>query len=92
MRIRLYGLLREAAERKTAVDVDVFEGDTVGSLLERLVTTYPRMRPLLFERPGVLFRHVMIVKNGRDIRHADGLNTPVQPDDDMAVFPPSAGG
>jgi len=92
MRIRLYGLLRDAAERQTAIDVDVCEGDTVGTLLERLVTKYPRMRPLLFERPGVLYRHVMIVKNGRDIRDGLGLDTPVQPDDDMALFPPSAGG
>lgn len=92
MRIRLYGLLRDAADRNTAVEMDVCEGDTVGSLLERLVARYPRMRPLLFERPGVLYRHVMIVKNGRDIRDGEGLATPIGPDDDMAVFPPSAGG
>jgi len=92
MRIRLYGLLRDAAERKTSLEVDVCEGDTVGSLLDRLVANYPRMRPLLFEGPGVLYRHVMIVINGRDIRHERGLETPVRPDDDMAIFPPSAGG
>jgi len=92
MRIRLYGLLRDAADRKTALEMDVCEGETVGSLIERLVTQYPRMRPLLFEGPGVLRRHVMVVRNGRDIRDGDGLNTPVASGDELALFPPSAGG
>lgn len=92
MRIRLYGLLRDAAERKTALEMDACEGETVSSLLERLVTKYPRMRPLLFEGPGVLRRHVMVVINGRDIRDGQGLNSPVSSGDEMAVFPPSAGG
>ena len=89
MRIRLYGLLRDAAERQIALEMDVCEGETVGSLIDRLVAKYPRMRPLLFERPGVLYRHVMIVINGRDIRHERGLETPVRPDDDMAIFRPT---
>jgi len=92
MRIRLYGLLRDAAERQIALEMDVCEGETVGSLIDRLVAKYPRMRPLLFERPGVLYRHVMIVRNGRDVRDGEGLATPVLPDDEMAIFPPSAGG
>ncbi|MBP2018908.1 molybdopterin synthase sulfur carrier subunit [Symbiobacterium terraclitae] len=92
MRIRLYGLLRDAADRRTAVEMDVCEGETVGSLLERLVAQYPRMRPLLFARPGVLLPHVMLVVNGRDVRDGRGLDTPITPEDDMAMFPPSAGG
>jgi len=92
VRIRLYGLLRDAAGRATAVQVDVCEGETVGSLLERLVTKYPRMRPLLFERPGVVVPYVMIVVNGHDVRDGQGLAEPVRLEDDMALFPPSAGG
>lgn len=92
VRIRLYNLLRDAAQRRSLVEMEVAPGDTVGSVLERLITQYPRMRPLLFARPGVLLPYVIIVKNGRDVRDSKGLEEPVGPEDELALFPPSAGG
>ena len=92
MRIRLYGLLRDAAAHASAVTVDVCEGETVGSVLERLVTQYPRMRPLLFQRPGEIAPYVMIIVNGRDVRDGRGLAGGIGPKDEVALFPPSAGG
>lgn len=92
MRIRLYGLLRDAAARTSTAALEVSPGDQVSQVLDRLVAQYPRMRPLLFERPGQLLPYVMIVVNGRDVRDGDGLATAVQPADEMAIFPPSAGG
>lgn len=92
MRIRLYGLLRDAAGRCAQVDMEVGPDDTVGSVLERLVTKYPRMRPLLFTAPGAIHPHVIIARNGLDVRDRKGLAEPVSPDDELAIFPPAAGG
>lgn len=92
MRIHLFGLLRDAAAYSSKVALEVQPGEQVGHVLERLVAQYPRMRPLLFESPGHLVPYVMIVLNGRDVRDGNGLATAVQPTDEMAVFPPSAGG
>jgi molybdopterin synthase sulfur carrier subunit len=91
MRVRLYGFLRETV--KTAwVTVAVDTGDTVGTALQRLVKQYPRLADQVFERPGVLRLYMLIAVNGRDVRDALGLETQVAPEDEMAVFPPSAGG
>jgi len=92
VRIRLYGLLRDAAGRSAQVDMEVGPGDTVGSVLERLVAKYPRMRPLLYTAPGAIHPHVLIARNGRDVRDSKGLAEPVGPDDELALFPPGAGG
>jgi molybdopterin synthase sulfur carrier subunit len=35
---------------------------------------------------------VIIMVNGRDYRHLQGLDTPLHPDDTVTLFPPIAGG
>lgn len=91
MRIRLYGLLRDAV-RATSVTVTVVPGDTAGTVLQRMVDQYPRLKDQVFERPGVLRLYMLIAVNGRDVRDSLNLETPVNPEDELAVFPPSAGG
>ena len=35
---------------------------------------------------------IIILINGRDARHLNGINTPLQPDDTVSIFPMVAGG
>lgn len=48
--------------------------------------------PALVDDRGELFLSVMILLNGRNIRLLDGLDTVVEPDDTLMLFPPSGGG
>lgn len=48
--------------------------------------------PALLDERGELFLSVMILLNGRNIRLLDGLETVVEPDDVLMLFPPSGGG
>lgn len=68
------------------------EGERVIDVLEKMVEMYPDLEEELFtnERKLKPFVHVFI--NGRNIIHADDLETVVKESDQFALFPPVAGG
>jgi len=89
--VRLYAVLRDAAGQRD-FDVELPAGAPIGELLKRLVALRPKLRGKILDRNGSLPRYLAVFVNGRDIRHLSGLETPVQPDDEVAIFPPVAGG
>ena len=50
------------------------------------------MREALMSETGDLRDHIVILKNGRPIGIFGGLNTKLENDDIIAIFPPVAGG
>jgi molybdopterin synthase sulfur carrier subunit len=91
MRIRLYATLRQTVGQRD-VDIPVEAGDTVRTVLERLLSRYPDLRPRILDEAGEPQRAVNLFLNGRMIDYLDNLNTPVQDGDELAIFPPVAGG
>ena len=89
--VRLYAGLREAAGQRDFV-VDLPAGALVGELLKRLIALRPNLDGKLLDESGRVRQYVAVFVNGRDIRHLSGLQTPVQPQDEIAIFPPVAGG
>jgi molybdopterin converting factor small subunit len=78
-RLVFFARARETAGRKS----DDIDASTLGELLERAVADY-----------GVEFGAVLEISrvwvNGDE--PTDGLNTPVGPNDEVAVLPPVSGG
>jgi molybdopterin synthase sulfur carrier subunit len=65
----------------------------LGDLLETLCCRYgPGFRRWLLEEDGRLGQMSIVLINGRDARELAGLDTPLQSDDVIALFPPVAGG
>jgi len=89
--VRLYAGLREAAGQRD-FEVDLPAGAVIGEMLKRLITLRPKLAGKLLDENGSVPRYVAVFVNGRDIRHLNGLETPVQPQDEIAIFPPVAGG
>ena len=85
--IKLFGDLRP--ESGTAVLE--FQGETVRALLAALMAKQPQLKTALFDG-NELQPHVRIMINGHAIELADGLETAVSPNDQIAIFPPIAGG
>jgi len=85
--VKLFGGLRAFTEQH-ALDVS---GNTVGEALDKLCDDCVHLRQALFLDGGLL-PHVRVMVNGRDIELDQGLATPVEPEDQIAVFPPIAGG
>jgi sulfur-carrier protein len=85
--IKLFGDLRP----ESGSSVLEFQGETVRALLEALIAAQPQLQTAIFAEDG-LQPHVRIMVNGHAIELADGLETAVTPTDQIAIFPPIAGG
>ena len=90
MIIRFYATLRPLVGGRS---VDLSDPpDTVSGILERLACEYEGLHDQLFDEDGTVRRFVAIMVDGRDIRHIDGLQSRVNPESELDIFPPVAGG
>ncbi len=67
------------------------EGDTIASALNDLVTKYPDLKQHLF-KDEELRNFVNIFLGDEDVRFLDGLETPIESDDNLRIIPSIAGG
>jgi molybdopterin synthase sulfur carrier subunit len=92
MKVSFYATLRPIVGQKT-VEVDVPDGATVGQLIEAIVAAYPALRPELLDGKGELQSHIKFFVNGREVIYLERkLDTVIQPDDVITIFPPVGGG
>lgn len=86
---RFFGPFREEVGSRTiTIETDA---RTYGELLAEIETRYPELERRLV-RDGSLVGEVVITKNKRNIRHADGLETPVEAGDVVRMVPSVYGG
>lgn len=86
--LRFFATFREAVGEKSLTR-SFDDGAPVGDVLHMLDAEYPDLD--LFE-DGELRDYLSVMRNGRDIAHLDGLETPLDDGDRLSVFPPVAGG
>lgn len=87
LELRFFATFREAVGQKV-LECDYPEGTTVDDVLSDLAEEYDMN---LFEGDE-LRAQLSIMKNGKDVVHLDGLETPLDDGDTLSVFPPVAGG
>ena len=68
------------------------EGETVGEVIDGLVTRHPGLRGRLMTPEGELHRFVNLYLNGEDVRYLAGLDTKVGDEDEVRLLPAIAGG
>jgi MoaD family protein len=68
------------------------QGKTVGAALDDLTDRYPALRQHLFTEAGELRAFVNLFLNEEDIRHKEGVNTPLNETDKLMLIPSIAGG
>ena len=90
MRWKLFADLAEVAGGRE-VEVELSEGATVDDALSALLDARPALADRVL-KDGDLREHVNLLRNGRSVTGEDGLATPVEPDDELAMFPPVSGG
>jgi len=88
--LRFFATFREAAGGKT-VEATFADASTVGDVLRELEDEYEGMAGRLVV-DGELAPQINVLKNGREVLHLDGLDTPLDDGDRLSVFPPVAGG
>ena len=92
MQINFYADLRPLAGGKT-VTVAANAPMTARAALEAVTRARPALAEKIWQSPGVLFDHIHVLIGGRRSSFLpQGLESPVQPDDSLDVFPPVGGG
>ncbi|WP_457741455.1 ubiquitin-like small modifier protein 1 [Thermococcus sp.] len=93
MRVKFYATFREIIGRR---EVEVHGVRTVRELIDYLAEKYnPEIKKQLLESPRVGEDKPldgMVLVNGHNVLHLDGLDTELREDDEVHVFPPAGGG
>ena len=87
MKIKYFGGLRQ----KTGFAEQEVSGATIREVLENICTDNEVLRLAILDG-NRLQPHVRVMVNGIDIEMAEGLATAVSDRDQIAIFPPIAGG
>ncbi len=81
--------LRPYTDQQASLKVDA---KTAGEAIERLVEAYPKLRAHLFAEDGRLRSFVNLYLGDEDIRHLQGLDTPLTENAELTIVPSVAGG
>jgi MoaD family protein len=70
----------------------IVQGANVGEALNDLVTQYPDLKKHLFNETNELRPFVNLFLGDEDVRHLDGVRTPLKEGDKLMIIPSIAGG
>ncbi|MBN2303788.1 MAG: MoaD family protein [Anaerolineae bacterium] len=88
--VKFFGSLRDHVPA-SSLEMAGAAGSTVQAVLSDLCADNEALHTALF-KDGELWPHVRVMVNGRDIALGQGLNTRLDESDQLAIFPPVAGG
>jgi molybdopterin synthase sulfur carrier subunit len=92
VKVNFYATLRQIVGQKT-VEFPVQTGSTIKELVTNIVARYPKLRPELLDESGHIHGYIHLFINGRDAPYLDdALETVIQPDDKIDIFPAVGGG
>ena len=85
--VKLFGNLRKQVDGSTLL----VSGSSVRAVIDELCQEHQSLCDTLLA-DGLIRPHFKVTLNGHDIALAHGLDTAVCEDDQIAIFPPIAGG
>lgn len=89
MKVLFFATIREYTRTK---EIDFEYCNNVGELLHKLGNRYGSKLAAKLLKDGDLGDEIIILVNGRNIINMDGINTPLNNDDTISIFPVVAGG
>lgn len=85
--VKFFAGLRNA----TGVKQTSISASSVRTALDALVDTYPPLKEKLWDGEAIR-PHIVITINGHTLDPEQGPDIPILPEDEIAIFPPIAGG
>ncbi len=87
--VRIPTPLRSATDGQATVEI---EGDTVDEVLRTLADQYPNLADNLYNEDDELRQFVNVYVGDEDVRFGDGVDTTLEPNDEISIVPSIAGG
>ena len=92
MKVNFYATLRPIVGQKT-VELNLPPDTTAIQLVLRIVKDYPAMRKELLDENEQFLPHMKFFINGREAIYLENkMETIIQPNDKVDIFPPVGGG
>jgi molybdopterin synthase sulfur carrier subunit len=90
VRVRFFARFRELLGSERAVEMD--EGISLAGLIRMVAAENREGYEAIFDEGGSIRRFVIVMKNGARMEPSEAEHTLVTEGDEIAVFPPVAGG
>jgi molybdopterin synthase sulfur carrier subunit len=90
VRVKAFASFREVLGGE--IEMELRDGSTIKDLLEALNAENKDFSKVAFEASGILKDYVFLMRNRARIDHRDDLNIVLHEGDELAIFPPVAGG
>ena len=90
VKVRAFAGFREILGKER--ELDAKEGSTIADLLNELASYSPRFKESAFDNSGDLCDYVLLMCNKKRIDPLQDLSLEVHEGDELAIFPPVAGG
>jgi molybdopterin synthase sulfur carrier subunit len=90
VRIKAFASFRELLGADLSIDLK--DGSTVKDLLDDLISSRRPLKSAIFDESGNIREYVVLMKNRKNIKSLDGLDTKLHEGDCLAILPPVAGG
>lgn len=90
VKVRAFANFREIIGKEIGIELD--SRKNVKDLLEVLCASHDQLYDMIFDESGKLRDDVILMKNRQNIESFDGIMTKIEKDDEIAIFPPVAGG
>ncbi|MFX0098640.1 MAG: ubiquitin-like small modifier protein 1 [Candidatus Hodarchaeota archaeon] len=91
IKVRFFAYLSEIAGINGKLEFDIEEGSNITQFLEALFKSH-YIREKLLDEQGELKPDINILINGREIKFLSGMDTLLEPGDEISIFPPVVGG
>ena len=89
--VKFFAHLRDLTGKKTKIELELDEGATVSHLMEELYLD-PNIKKHLLDESNQINPDITILRNGREIKFLQGLETVLHSDDEISIFPLVVGG
>jgi molybdopterin synthase sulfur carrier subunit len=90
VKVRAFASFREILGKER--ELDAIEGSTIADLLRELASSSPRFKESAFDNSGGLCDYVLLMVNKKRIDPTQDLLMKMHEGDELAIFPPVAGG